>query len=141
VKSVIAMSVGKKRLGLMILLLGAVAVGTAAVAQTSPVKMFLRGSEPIEPVMGDSILGHFQASEGSRGVVRFYPVAGTNTTIWSGFLPPLPNATLVDIFILPGSFSDLSGNLNEEVIRDRFTVQNDSLARGQQDTRSFWQVH
>ncbi len=134
------MSFGGHKLGLLVFLLMVIALGALAVAQTLPVKLILQASEPIRPVSGDSILGRFWASGGARGMVNFYPVAGSDERTWSALLPSLPAAATVELVVLPGAFQDHTGNLNNEMVRCRLPAQS-SHSQNPPASASFWQLH
>ena len=131
------MGFGGRKPGLIVLLLIASALGTFAVAQTLPVKLLLRASEPIQPVEGTSILGRYWTSAGTRGVVHFYPVPGSGRKEWKATFPSLSNPATVDVFMFPGAFRDLSGNLNLETVHCRLSVQ---AGVAQSTSPSFWQL-
>lgn len=133
------MRFGGQKLGLVTLLLAAAALGGLAVAQTLPIKLVLRASEPIQPVRGGSIGGWFWTSDGTRGVLPFYPVPGSGQTEWKATLPSLPAAARVDIYLFPGTFQDLAGNSNPETLHCRVSVI--AGVAQQPATSSFWQLH
>jgi hypothetical protein len=131
-------SFGGRKPGLVLLWLAVSALGTLAVAQTVPVKLVLRASEPIQPVLGASILGRYWTSDGTRGVVPFYPVPGSGQRDWKATLPSLPAPANVDIYLFPGTFQDLAGNLNEQTLHCRVSAR---TGIAQSSSPSFWQLH
>jgi len=133
------MRFGGQKLGLVTLVLTAAALCGLAVAQTLPVKVLLCATEPIQPVRGGSIRGWFWTSDGTRGVLSFYPVPGSGQTEWKATLPSLPAPARVDIYLFPGTFQDLAGNLNHQTLHCRVSII--AGVAQQPATSSFWQLH